>query len=156
MVSVLLSASVERCFFCHMRMARHMINTKGSQQKRLCMICPKNICPCPKWSNLHLSKTILAFQAGTAKNVSLSLSWGEKFPFLYKLWQNSNCDQTQKLKLWKNSTSQIAMNKTEKLEFVTKLKNLKGDKSLRLNLWQKKKKNPIVTKLKNPTCDKTQ
>ena len=62
-----------------------------------------------------------------------------------------NCDQTQTLKLWQNSKSQIAKNKTKKPEFVTTLKN--NDKSLKLNLWQKLK-TQLVTTLNNSTCDK--
>ena len=51
--------------------------------------------------------------------------------------KKSNCDKTQKLKLWQTLTTQI----------VTKLKNMK--------LWQNP--NPqIVTKLNNSNCDKTQ
>ena len=50
--------------------------------------------------------------------------------------KNSNCDQTQKLKLQHNSKTQI----------VTKLKNSNCNKT----------ETKIVTKLKNSNCDKTQ
>ena len=65
--------------------------------------------------------------------------------------KNSNCDKTQKHKLWQNSITQI----------VIKL-NSNGDKTQKLNLWQLKKskcdKTQLVTKLnmwQNSTCDKT-
>ena len=40
--------------------------------------------------------------------------------------KNSNCDKTQKLKLWQNSKTQIA----------TKLENLNCDKTKKSELWQ--------------------
>ena len=83
-----------------------------------------------------------------------------KNQFLTKL-TNSNCDKTQKPKLWQNSKTQI----------VTKLNNLNCDKTQKLKMWQitkmqtvtnlktqivTKLKNWNVTKLKNTNCDKTQ
>ena len=58
--------------------------------------------------------------------------------------KNSNCDKTQKLKLWQNSKSKM----------VTKLKNFNGDKTQKLKLWHNLS-TQIVTKLKNSSCDKT-
>ena len=59
--------------------------------------------------------------------------------------KNSNCDKTQKLKLWPNLRTQMA----------TKLKKSICDKTQILKLWQNSK-SQIVTKLKNSNCDKTQ
>ena len=64
-----------------------------------------------------------------------------------KLWwnsHNSNCFETQKLKLWQNS----------KIQIVMKLKNSNGDKTEKLKLWPNWK-TQIVTKL-NSNCEKTQ
>ena len=56
----------------------------------------------------------------------------------------SNCDKTQKLKLWLNSKTQI----------VTKLKNSNCDNAQTLKLWQNSKTQKM-TKLKNSNCDKS-
>ena len=110
----------------------------------------------------------------------LSRCWGDK----KKLWQtsktqilekktlktqivtelkNSNCDQTQKLKLWQNSKTEtetkhknFKWDKTQKLKkkVVTKLKTQKCDKTQTQKLRQNLK-TQIVTKLKNTNCDKT-
>ena len=60
------------------------------------------------------------------------------------LW-NSNCDETQKIKLWWNSKTQIVM----------KLQNSNCDETQKLKLWWNSK-TQIVMKLKNSKCDKTQ
>ena len=76
--------------------------------------------------------------------------------------KNSNCDKTQKLKLWWSSKTRIVM----------KLKNQNFDETQKLKLWCNSKtqmviklkkikfwwssKTQIVMKLKNSNCDKTQ
>ena len=95
--------------------------------------------------------------------------------------KNSNCDHTEKFKLWWNSKTQIVMklktqivmtlktsncdktlnsncNKTQKLKFC---QNSKTQIVTKLKLWQKSncEKKSItqnVTKLKNSNCHKTQ
>ena len=57
--------------------------------------------------------------------------------------KKSNCDKTQKIKLWQNSKNQI----------VTKLKN-QIVTTQKLKSWQNSK-TEIVTKLKNSNGDKT-
>ena len=71
--------------------------------------------------------------------------------------KNSNCDKTQKLKLWLNSKTHIVIKLelwwNSKTEIVIKLKTLKGNKT------KKKVKNSkaqVQTKLNNSNCDKTQ
>ena len=46
-----------------------------------------------------------------------------------KMWQNSMCDKTKKNNLWKNSNPQI----------VTKLKNSNCDNLQKFKLWQNSK-----------------
>ena len=60
--------------------------------------------------------------------------------------RNSNCDKTQKLKLWPNSKTWI-VTKQNKIFFLTKLENLICDKTQKLKLWQNSR-TEIVTKLK--------
>ena len=66
--------------------------------------------------------------------------------------ENSNCDKTQKLKLWQNS----------KIQIVTKLKNSNYDNSKTQIVTKLKNQNSynsetqIVSKLKILICDKTQ
>ena len=51
--------------------------------------------------------------------------------------KNSNCDETQKLKLWWNSKTQIVMKlKNSKPHIVMKLKNSNGNKIKIFKLWQ--------------------
>jgi hypothetical protein len=45
---------------------------------------------------------------------------------------------------------------SSKPQIVTKLKNSNSDKTQKVKIVTKLKKNPIVTKLKNQNCDKTQ
>ena len=59
--------------------------------------------------------------------------------------KNSNCDKTQKLKLWQNSKTWI----------VTKLKKSNCDKNQKLK-WGQNSKTEFATKLKNWNCDQTQ
>ena len=68
-------------------------------------------------------------------------------------FKNSNCDESQKFKLWWNSTTQIVM----------KLKNSLCDETQKLKFWKLKNSNYdktnktlVVTKLKNLNCNKTQ
>ena len=79
--------------------------------------------------------------------------------------KNSNCDKTQKLKLWPNSKTQIATKQKKvwqnfKTQMVTKIKNSNCDQTKNIKLWGEKKnsKTPIVRKkkLQNCNCDKTQ
>ena len=83
-------------------------------------------------------------------------------------FKNSNCDKTQKLKLWQNWKTELRPN--TKILNVKKFKNSNCDKTIeKLNCdktqnsncdkTQKLKlrqnlKTQIVTKLKNPNCDK--
>ena len=70
-----------------------------------------------------------------------------------KKLDNSNCDETQKLKLWQNS--KILIVTKLKTQIVTKLKNwncyksqkLNCDKTQKLKMWPNYK-TEIVTKLK--------
>ena len=69
--------------------------------------------------------------------------------------RNSNCDKTQKLKLWQNSNTQIVTKvENSETEIVTKLKNSNCDKTQKLKFWQNSK-TQIVTKLKNSNCEQT-
>ena len=72
-----------------------------------------------------------------------------------KLWQlqNSNCDKTQKLKLWEKKKVQN-VNCQTKTKIVSKLENSNCDKSQKLKLWQNST-TQIVTKPKKINCDKT-
>ena len=78
--------------------------------------------------------------------------------------KNSNCDKTQKLKLWQNSQNQIVttlknsnFDKKTKNKIVTKLKLWQNSKCEEKKLKQLKyDKTKIVTKLKNSNYDKTQ
>ena len=86
------------------------------------------------------------------KNWTTQILMKLKTQILMKL-KNSNCDETQKLKLWQNLKAQIMM-KLKKTRIVMKLKKLK--------LWWNSK-TQIVMKLKitngdkkNTNCDKTQ
>ena len=80
-----------------------------------------------------------------------------------ELWQlkPSNWQETQKLKMWQNSKTQIVTklktsncDKTQKIQFETKLKSTNCDKSQKLKLWQNKKLK--LWQLKKSNCDKTQ
>ena len=62
-----------------------------------------------------------------------------------KLWSNSNCNQTQKSKLWWHSKTQIVM----------KLKNSNCDETQNLKLLLNSK-SQIVMKFKNSIYDETQ
>ena len=85
-----------------------------------------------------------------------------------------NCDETQKIKFWWNSKTQIVVklkknpvvmklkysngDKKSKTQIVTKLKNSKGDITQKLKLWKKRKtqKYDFLSKLKlwqNKNCD---
>ena len=69
--------------------------------------------------------------------------------------KNSNCDQTQELKLWKIKKLKLLYN--SKTEMVTELKNSNSYKTNKKNSNYNKTK--LVTKLKwwqNSKCDKTQ
>ena len=69
--------------------------------------------------------------------------------------RNTNRDKTQKVKLWQISKTQI-VTKLKKSNW-DKILNSKCDKIKKKNqIVTKLKKNPIVTKLKNKKCDKTQ
>ena len=68
-----------------------------------------------------------------------------------KVCQNSKCDKIQsatKLKI-------IKMWHSLKTRSMTKLKNLKGDKTQKLIVWQNSN-NQNVAKFKNSNCDKTE
>ena len=70
------------------------------------------------------------------------MRWNSKTKIMTKL-QNSNCDKTPKLKLWKKKKK----SNFDKTQIVTKLNNSKCDKTqivAKLKLWQ------------NSNCDKTQ
>ena len=67
--------------------------------------------------------------------------------------KNSNGDETQKLKLWSNSKTQILIKKNLKTWIVMKLKNSNCDETQNLKLWQNSKAQ-IMTKLLNSNCDK--
>ena len=89
------------------------------------------------------------------------------------IFKNSNCDETQKPKLWWNLKTQKVMklknsncDEIQKL-IVIKLKNSNCDKTWKLKLWWNAKTQiaiklnnskcdhiQIVTKLKNSNCDK--
>ena len=88
-----------------------------------------------------------------------------------KLWQNLKtqivkkkpknlkCDTTQKLKLWQNSITETETKHTNfkfdnsKTQIVTTQKeNFYKTQKLK---WRQNMKTQIVTKLKNPNCDKT-
>ena len=75
-----------------------------------------------------------------------------------------NCDKTQKLKIWKDSTQIVTKlknlncNRTQKLEFrqnwtqsLTNFKNSNGDKIQQLKLWQNST-TQTVTKLITSNC----
>ena len=86
---------------------------------------------------------------------------------------NSNCDKTQKFKLWQSSNPIFFFTKLKNSNCdktwritVTKLKKKKthrdrtkkkpnSEKTQRLELWWLKLKTQNVTKLKNTNCDKT-
>ena len=87
----------------------------------------------------------------------------------HRLWQKSNSDKTQKLKLWQNLQTQIVTrlinsncDQTKK-KMRQKLANINCDTTKKLKLWQnsrsqivtKLKKTQFVPKLKNSNCDKT-
>ena len=82
----------------------------------------------------------------------------QKKPILTK---NLNCDETQKLKLWWNSKTQILMklknsncDETKKTQIVMKLKKSNCDETQQLKLrWNSKTQ--IMMKLKNSNCDWT-
>ena len=59
------------------------------------------------------------------------------------LWQHSNCDKSQHLKMWQNSKTQI----------MTKLKKPYCDKTQKHKLWQNSA-TQIVTKLKTQIVTK--
>ena len=78
--------------------------------------------------------------------------WVFRFLLIVTKLKNSNCDKTQKLKLWPNSKTEtetkhknFKCDEIPKTKFVTKLTKKK--------LWQNSTQ--LVTKLKNSYCDKT-
>ena len=81
--------------------------------------------------------------------------------------KNSNCDQTQELKLWEKKTQKLKLSTNSKTQVVTKPKNSKCNRTQKPKLWQISK-SKIMTKLKmlqnsnsktemwqNTKCDKT-
>ena len=73
---------------------------------------------------------------------------------------NSNCDKTQKLKLWQNSKTETETKHTNfKCDNLQKLKLEQNQKrklwqNSKLKLWQNSK-TQIATKLENSYCDRT-
>ena len=72
--------------------------------------------------------------------------WRKKTQLVKKV-KNSNCDKTEKHKLWQSSKTQIETKFKKKTQIVNK-------KTKRVKLWQNLK-TQIVNKLK-ANCDKTQ
>ena len=71
--------------------------------------------------------------------------------------KHSNCDKTQKLKLWQNSITKIVtkQKKSNSNPNCDKTPHSDCDKSKNTNC-DKNQKNQIGTKLKNSSCEKNQ
>ena len=88
--------------------------------------------------------------------MKLKLWWNSKTQIVIKFknsnaekLKHSNCDKTQKLKLWKNSQyeeKKLKNSTCDRTQIVTKLENSNYDTTQKLKLWQKSE-TQILTKL---------